>query len=172
MSPAAVAAASLAIVAIMMLVELKRSRSNERRLAALGAIEAPDHVYTTMRWAYPGVFVVMAFEGALAGPPPGLTTIAGAVVMSVSKALKFWAISALGTRWTYRVLVLPGTPLVTRGPYSLMRHPNYLAVIGELAGMALLVGAWVSGPAGSLFFGWLLYRRIQAEERALRLGTG
>ena len=55
-----VAAASLAVVAIAMLVELRVSRVNERRLLALGAVAPPDPVYRTMRWAYPGVFALMA----------------------------------------------------------------------------------------------------------------
>ena len=71
-------------------------------------------------------------------------------------------------RWTYKVLVLPGVPLVTGGPYRFVKHPNYVGVIGELIGMALMTGARVSGPLGLFFFSWLLIRRIQAEERALR----
>jgi methyltransferase len=69
------------------------------------------------------------------------------------------------------VLVLPGVPLVRSGPYALMRHPNYVAVVGELAGMALLTGARVAGPAGALLFVCLVYRRIQAEEAALGLSV-
>ena len=122
-----------------------------------------------MRWAYPGVFAAMAVEGAVAGPEPGVTTAAGAAVLVAAKAFKFWAIASLGTRWTYRVLVLPNAALVDRGPYRFMRHPNYVAVLGELAGMALLTGARVTGVAGTLFFASLLYRRIRAEERALQL---
>ena len=84
-----------------------------------------------------------------------------------SKALKTWAVVSLGRRWTYKVLVLPGAPLVTHGPYAFLRHPNYVAVLGELVGMALTMGAVLTGPAATAFFGWLLWRRILAEERAL-----
>ncbi len=169
MTPLVVAAVSLTVVVLAMLGELRLSQSNEQRLRAGGAVEPPDPVYGIMRWAYPSVFVAMAIEGAVAGPEPGLTTLSGAGVLILAKVLKYWAIAALGVRWTYRVLVLPGAPLVTDGPYRLMRHPNYVAVIGELAGMALLVGASVSGPAGTLFFAALVYRRIHAEERGLGL---
>ena len=169
MSTPAVAALSLAIVVLMMLGELRLSRSHERRLLAQGAVEPPDPVFVTMRWAYPGVFVAMAIEGALTGPAPGLATAAGAALLVLAKALKYWAMAALGTRWTYRVIVLPGMPLVGTGPYRLMRHPNYVAVLGELAGMALLTGARVSGPLGAVFFASLLFRRVRAEEQALRL---
>ena len=167
MSRALVAASALAVMGLIMLGELRVSRRNEGRLRAQGAIEPPDPVYATMQWAYPGVFVAMAIEGGIAGPEPGLPTVAGVVTMMAAKALKFWAIATLGTRWTYKVLVLPGVPLVDRGPYRVMRHPNYVAVIGELVGMALVTGARVAGIAGTVLFASLLYRRIAAEERAL-----
>jgi methyltransferase len=121
-----------------------------------------------MRWAYPAVFVAMAVEGVLSAPPPPALVVAGAAVFTASKLLKFWAIATLGERWTYRVLVLPGVPLVASGPYRFIRHPNYVGVVGELIGMALVTEARFAGPAGVLFFSWLLSRRIQAEDRALR----
>jgi methyltransferase len=58
--------------------------------------------------------------------------------------------------------------LVASGPYRLFHHPNYIGVLGELIGMALVTGARVTGPLGLIFFSWLLARRIQAEDRALR----
>jgi methyltransferase len=121
-----------------------------------------------MRWAYPAVFVAMAVEGLWSGPTPGHVLVSGIVVFAVGKAVKIWAITTLGERWTYKVLVLPGVPLATGGPYRFVKHPNYVGVIGELVGMALMTGARVSGPLGLVFFSWLLIRRIQAEERALK----
>jgi len=168
MSPLVVASASLVVVLLVMLAELRQSRRNERWLRARGAVEPSADVFSTMRWAYPAAFVVMAAEGALAGPPAGPATLAGAVLLLASKALKLWAMAALGPRWTFRVLVLPAQPLVTRGPYAVVRHPNYIAVVGELVGMALLVGARVTGPIATLLFGLLLRRRIDVEDRALR----
>ena len=150
-----------------MLGELWWSRRNERRLLQRGAIEAPDRVYPTMRWAYPGVFVLMAMEGVVRGAPPVPVAVIGAALFVAAKALKYWAIASLGTFWTYRVLVVPGARLVTSGPYRFVRHPNYVAVIGELLGMMLMTGAWLTGPPGTLFFGSLLWRRIRDEETAL-----
>ncbi|OFW03922.1 MAG: hypothetical protein A3I61_07595 [Acidobacteria bacterium RIFCSPLOWO2_02_FULL_68_18] len=148
--------------------ELLVSRRNEVRLRAQGALEPPGDVYRAMRWTYPGAFALMALEGALFGPEPGAATIAGVVVLAASKLLKCWAMATLGPRWTYRVLVLPGAPLVTGGPYALARHPNYIAVVGELLGMALLVGARLTGPATIVLFSLLLRVRIRVEDGALR----
>jgi methyltransferase len=164
-----VSAVALAVVVAAMLGELRHSRRNERILRARGAVAPPDPVYATMQWAYPAVFVAMAVEGAVAGPEPGAATLGGLAVFATGKAIKYWAIATLGVRWTYRVLVLPDVPLVDRGPYRLMRHPNYVGVMGELIGMALLTGAVWTGMAGTVFFGWLLWRRIEAENRALGL---
>jgi methyltransferase len=178
--------AALAVVVALMLVELTISRRNERTMQRLGAIAPPDPVYGTMKWAYPGVFVAMALEGLWRDQvvPPidsaewigsatsgvGLLVWSGAAVFVAAKLLKGWAIASLGHRWTYGVLVLPNAPLVTTGPYRLMRHPNYVGVVGELIAMALVTNARIAGSAGLLFFGYLLLLRIRAEERALRPG--
>jgi methyltransferase len=94
--------------------------------------------------------------------------LAGAVVFLAAKSLKWWAILSLGPFWTFRVIVVPGVPLVVRGPYRWLRHPNYVGVMGELAGVALMTGALLSGVAGIATFGWLVARRVSVEERALR----
>jgi methyltransferase len=163
------AAAALVVVLGAMLVELRVSQRNERAFRLQGAVDAPDPVYAVMRWAYPGAFVAMAIEGGLSGAPFGWQTPAGIVVFVLAKALKAWAIRSLGTRWTYRVLVHAGAPLVTTGPYLFLRHPNYVGVIGEMVGMGLMMHATVSGPIMTLLFTELLRRRIAAEERALGL---
>ena len=92
----------------------------------------------------------------------------GAVVFVLAKALKWWAIATLGPAWTFRVVVVPGDPLVARGPYRLMRHPNYVAVVGELAGAAFMAGAPGAGVVATAGFAVLLRRRIAVEERMLR----
>ena len=167
-SPGVIAAVALLVVLVIMLAELRISKGNEAMLRTSGALEPPDDVYATMQWAYPTAFVVMALEGAVLGPAPGVATVLGALLMAVSKALKYWAVASLGGRWTFRVLVVPGTSLVTHGPYAVVRHPNYIAVIGELVSMALLVGARVTGPVSILLFSLVLRRRIRVENEALR----
>ena len=167
--PAAVliSVATLVALLLLMLGEAVLSAHNERELRARGATEPPDDVIDTMRWAYPGSFVAMAVEGAWNGPSGPEVLAAGLAVLGFAKALKIWAISTLGTRWTYRVLVLPDVPLIDHGPYAIVRHPNYLAVVGEIVGMALLVSAPVTGVLSFLGFGWLLTRRVAVEDRAL-----
>jgi methyltransferase len=120
-----------------------------------------------MRVAYPAAFLAMIVEGAIRGTPPAVVSVAGGVLFGVAKALKWWAIHALGPCWTFRVIVVPGTVPVASGPYRRMRHPNYLAVVGELIAVALMSGARVAGPLATAAFCLLMLRRIAVENRAL-----
>jgi methyltransferase len=160
---------ALTVVIAFMLVELMISTGNERRLKSRGAMTPPDPVYPAMRVAYPSAFVLMAIEGILRPPVPNELLSAAVALFVLAKALKFWAIGSLGELWTYKVYVVPGAPLVNSGPYRLMRHPNYVAVVGELVAMAMVTGALVAGPLGVIGFGLLLWRRVRAEEQALGL---
>ena len=155
----------LALVFIPMIVEARLAALNERLQLARGGVEAPGDVYAIMRIAYPAVFVAMIAEGLW--QPGHAHMFAGLALFLVAKALKGWAIVSLGEAWTFRVIVRPGVPLVASGPYRWLRHPNYVAVVGELAGVALMSGARLAGPLGTVLFGVLMYRRISVEERAL-----
>lgn len=150
-----------------MLAEARRAARNERAQRARGGIEPPDDVYNVMRVVYPTAFLAMLAEGLARGAPaPGLV-IAGAATFVAAKALKWWAIWALGFSWTFRVIVVPGAPLVVKGPYRWLRHPNYVGVMGELTGVAAMTGAPVSGALAVVAFAVLLIKRIAVEERTL-----
>jgi methyltransferase len=151
-----------------MLLEAQRASRNERAQRARGGIEPPDDVYKLMRVAYPGAFAAMLAEGAARGWPPAPVFAAGVLVFALGKAFKWWAILTLGPSWTFRVIVVPGAPLVAGGPYRWIRHPNYAGVVGELAGVAAAVNAPITGAIAIAGFGWLLLKRIAVEERTLR----
>jgi methyltransferase len=159
----------LALAFVPMLFEARRSAVNERRLRAAGAIEPADDVFGAMQLVYPACFIAMVLEAWLRGRPFGVVAVAGGLVFVVAKALKYWAIATLGARWTFRVLVPPGSRRMLGGPYRVLRHPNYVGVAGELLGFALLAGAPVAGVLACAAFGALLIARIRVEERALGL---
>ena len=167
--PPEVSIAGLTLLAVLLIMggEAALSAFNERVLRARGAVSPPGDVLAPMVWAYPLCFIVMAAEGALSGPAPPLVLAAGLALFGLSKAVKMWVISTLGVRWTFRVLVLPDAPVITHGPYAFVRHPNYVAVIGEMIGVAMIVGAPVSGVLAVLAYGALLRRKIAVEDRAL-----
>jgi len=163
------AALLLGIAFIPMLLEARRSAANERTLRARGAVEPADDVYRAMQLAYPACFLAVVVEAWVRGGGFGAVALVGALLFASAKALKYWAIATLGERWTFRVLVPPASTRTGGGPYRLMRHPNYVAVVGELLGFAMLGQAPIAGVAAIAGFGALLLARVRVEERALGL---
>lgn len=165
----------IAVVLGLLIAETRLSWANERTLRTRGAFAPPGDVYAALAVLYPGAFLSMGAEGlwrggqsaaVLASGPSWLAS--GILMFCASKALKYWAIRSLGARWTFRVLVAPGLPLVTGGPYRYLAHPNYVAVMGELVGTAMMCGARVTGIVSLVAFGAALWMRVRFEERVLR----
>jgi methyltransferase len=159
----------LFLITPLLLVELARSKQNERWLRSHGAVEPRGDPHALMAVAYPGMFVVMALEGWWRGGPQRPWLLIGLLLFALAKLLKYYAIISLGPRWCFRVLPLPGAPLVSTGPYRFFRHPNYIALAGEVLGAAALLYAPLTGLLTGAFFATLVMRRIAIEERALGL---
>ena len=88
-------------------------------------------------------------------------------VFVMLQVLRVWVLATLGRRWTTRIIVIPGEPLVNRGPYRWMSHPNYLVVIGELAALPLALGMPIFALIFSAVNLLILRIRIKAENSAL-----
>jgi methyltransferase len=101
-------------------------------------------------------------------PALGWTMLA---VTLAANALRWWCIATLGERWTARVIVLPGAPLVRSGPYRWFAHPNYVAVIVEGAALPLTGSAWITAGAFTVLNAALLTVRIRCESGALAAAT-
>ena len=160
-------ALTAAVIFGFMAIEARRAALNERMQRAAGGIEPPGDVYSLMRLAYPSAFGAMIVEGAVRGGAPAIVAVFGIAVFAAAKALKWWAILTLGRAWTFRVIVIPGRRRITVGPYRFLNHPNYVAVVGELLGAALMCGAVLTGPAATAFFLVLILKRIAVENRAV-----
>jgi len=169
----------LSVVIGVLLAETRVSMRNETALRARGAVEPKGDVYVALSVIYPAAFLLMGAEGvwrgsqavnSAAGAMSPAWWVSGIVLMVASKALKYWAIANLRERWTFKVLVLPELALVRTGPYRYVDHPNYIAVFGELAGMALMMSAWITGPVSILAFALALRVRLRVETRALHSG--
>ena len=157
------------IVVVPMLFEAFLSRRNERQLRALGATEPHDDVFWVMQVAYPAAFVAMFLEGWSRRNIVDVHIAEGFALFVGAKLLKYWAIASLGVRWSFRVLVPPGSTRVLIGPYRLLRHPYFVAVIAEIVGAALIAHAPISGAVATIGFAALILLRIRVEERALGL---
>ncbi|MFQ5789854.1 MAG: isoprenylcysteine carboxyl methyltransferase family protein [Acidobacteriota bacterium] len=84
-----------------------------------------------------------------------------------AQCLRYWAIATLGKHWNVRVIVIPGEPAVSAGPYRYLRHPNYLAVIVEGIAVPLIHTAWITAIAFAVLNAAILWVRIRCEETAL-----
>jgi methyltransferase len=83
-----------------------------------------------------------------------------------------WVLKTLGPRWTTRIIVLPGAPLIRTGPYRWFSHPNYVIVTAEIAVLPLVFGLWQIALVFSLLNVAMLATRLRAENRALGLHGG
>jgi len=142
--------------------ELVLSHHNTRRLKARGAFEAAARHYPLMV-ALHAAWLVSLWVFGHDQPLNGLALI----VYLFLQILRFWVMRTLGPRWTTRIIVLPGEPLVSAGPYRYLTHPNYAVVAGEIAVLPLVLGLpWVAVVFTILNAG-ILFIRIRAETRAL-----
>jgi methyltransferase len=89
------------------------------------------------------------------------------LAFAVLQGLRLWVLMSLGRYWTTRVITLPDAPLVRRGPYRFLRHPNYLVVAAEIAVLPLAFGAWAVAAVFSALNAALLAWRISLEDHAL-----
>ena len=149
-------------------VELVIAERHRRRLLAKGAVETGAGHYPWMVGLHAAWLAAAPAEVWLLDRPflPWLA-FPMLALFALATALRWWVIAALGERWTTRILVLPEAPLVTGGPYRFLRHPNYLAVVLELAALPLVHTAWLTALLASAANAALLAVRITVEERAL-----
>ncbi|MFF2403975.1 MULTISPECIES: isoprenylcysteine carboxyl methyltransferase family protein [Streptomyces] len=158
----------LGLVAAERIAELAVARRNARWSLARGAREYGRGHYPAMVALHTALLVGCAVEPWAAGRPfvPMLGWSALALA-ALAQGLRWWCITTLGPRWNTRVLVVPGLPLVAGGPYRLLRHPNYVAVVVEGAALPLVHSAWLTAAAFTALNAALLTVRIHCEDTAL-----
>jgi methyltransferase len=153
-------------VAVERLVELFVSRRNLGWARARGGREHGFGHYPFMVVLHTGLLVAALIEAAHRSFIPALGWPMIAVVV-LAQALRWWCIAVLGPRWNTRIIVVPGLPLVERGPYRWLRHPNYVAVVLEGIALPLVHSAWITAVVFTVVNAGLLRVRISCENAAL-----
>ena len=153
-------------VAAERVAELVVSRRNLAWARAHGGREYGFGHYPFMVFLHTGLLVACLVEAGHRPFIPALGWPMFALVV-VAQALRWWCITVLGPRWNTRIVVVPGLPLVDRGPYRWMRHPNYVAVVLEGIALPLVHTAWITALVFTVVNAGLLRVRISAENRAL-----
>ena len=155
----------LALVTLQRLGELWLSNRNTRALLAKGGVEHG-------RSHYPWIVAVHVISLAVLWVVAPSQPIDGfwLAVFVLLQVARIWVLATLGPRWTTRIIAIPGEPLVKRGPYRWLDHPNYLIVAGEMAVLPLVFGFWDLAIIFSLLNAAVLSVRIREENKALGRG--
>jgi methyltransferase len=158
----------LVATALERVVELVVSVRHARWALDHGGVESGRGHYPWMVALHVGLLVGALVEVQVRDPSPPAALVAVALtVVVLAQGLRWWCIATLGRQWNTRVIVVPGMPLVTGGPYRFVRHPNYVAVVAEGVALPLVGGAWVTAVLFTLANAVLLTVRIRCEDRAL-----
>ncbi len=158
----------VAVVGLERIAELVVSKRNLAWSRARGGVEFGSGHYPAMVILHTGLLLGCLAEVFWLDRPflPMLGWPMLAVVIA-AQALRWWCIATLGQQWNTRVVVVPGAPRVTGGPYRLMSHPNYVAVIVEGIALPLVHSAWITACVFTVLNAVLLTTRINTENAAL-----
>jgi methyltransferase len=156
------------LVGLERVAELVVSTRNAAWSKQQGGVETGLGHYPFMVVLHTGLLVGALVEAWTRRPDvPGALAWTMLLVVVLSQALRWWCIGTLGRRWNTRVIVVPGLPPVTRGPYRWLRHPNYVAVVAEGVALPLVHSAWITSLVFTVLNAGLLTVRIRAEDAAL-----
>jgi methyltransferase len=153
----------VAFLIIQRLAELVWAARNTRRLLAQGAVEHGARHYPLFMLLHGAWLVALV----LAIPAAAGIDVVWLGLFIVLQAARLWVILSLGPFWTTRVISLAGQPVVRRGPYRFLRHPNYAVVALEIVAVPMMFGAWRLALVFGLLNLVLLAWRIRIEEAAL-----
>jgi len=158
----------VALVGLERLAELVVSKRNAAWSFERGGVESGRGHYPVMVALHTGLLLAMLVEAWTRRPDvPAALAWSMLVVVLASQGLRWWCIATLGPRWNTRVIVVPGLAPVTGGPYRLLRHPNYVAVVAEGIALPLVHAAWITALVFTVANAALLTVRIRAEDAAL-----
>lgn len=158
------------LTGIERLAELVVSTRNARWAMERGGIEYGTRHFPWMVMLHTALLAACLVEVIAAARPflPWLG-IPALIVSIACQGLRYWCIRELGQQWNTRVIVIPGMPLVTSGPYRWLSHPNYVVVVAEGIALPLVHTAWVTAVVFTVLNAVLLFGfRIPVENRALR----
>jgi methyltransferase len=153
----------LAAVTLQRLAELAYSHRNETRLRAQGAVEHGAGHYPAMVAIHASWLIALWWFASALRPNHWFL-----LVFLVLQSLRVWVLATLGPRWTTRIMVLPTAPLVARGPYRFLPHPNYAVVTAEIFVLPMAYGLVGLALLFSCLNAAILWVRIREEDKALR----
>jgi methyltransferase len=158
----------LSFVLLQRIIELIIAKRNERILRNSSAVEYDTGGYKIIVVMHILFFISLVTEKIYKNTELNQHWQIFVSLFICAQLLRYWAITSLGVRWNTKVFVLPGEPPVTKGPYKFMKHPNYIAVITEIAVIPLIFSCYITAICFSFINAILLNRRIKIEEIAFQ----
>lgn len=158
-------AAFVLFLLLLRLGELLLARRNERWLLQHGAVEYGREHYRWIVTLHALFFVSLITEYVCTST--GCYSVPLMILYFFLLGFKAWAIFSLGRFWNTRIYRISDYPLVRKGPYRFLKHPNYIAVIGEIALIPLIFHLYVTAVLFTLLNALMLSVRIGEENRVL-----
>ncbi len=147
--------------------ELIIARRNAGALKERGAVEIDKGGYNVIVLMHILFFISLITEKLALRPQVNVFFYPFIGLFLAAQALRYWSITSLGKFWNTRIIVLKGAALIKKGPYRFLSHPNYIAVITEIAAIPLIFSCYITAVAFSVLNIALLIRRIKIEKNAL-----
>lgn len=160
--------AMIAVIVMQRLIEVRIAKQNERWMKAQGGVEVGKDHYPWMVALHIAFFISLIIEVTITSVSLRLVSIISFGIVLIAQAIRIWALSSLGRYWNTKIIVLPEAPVVEKGPYRFLRHPNYTVVILEIAFIPLMFQAYWTAIVFSILNAWMLSVRIKVEEGALK----
>lgn len=153
-------------------LELLLAKRNEQIVKSKGALEFDRDGYKYIVAMHVAFFISLVLEKFSLQRELNKFWVLFLLIFLIAQILRYWAISSLGVYWNTKVLVIPDSQRTTMGPYKYLKHPNYIAVIAEIAVIPLIFSCYLTSILFSIINLILVRRRIEIEENALENISG
>lgn len=158
----------LLLVLAQRIVELAIAKRHERELRRIGAIEVDKNGYRLIVGMHIAFFVSLILEKLFLNRTASQWWIFFTIIFCIAQVLRYWAIASLGIYWNTKILVTPRHPVLRKGPYRFLRHPNYVSVVTELAVIPLVFSCYVTCVVFTISNAIVIHRRVRIEIQSLK----
>lgn len=159
------------LVITQRVVELLVAKQNEKWMLEQGAFEVGARHYPFMVMMHIAFFLLLLLEVSVRQAALSPFWQIFLTLFLVAQIGRIWCLCTLGKFWNTKILILPDAPVIRKGPYRFLRHPNYVIVMMELLTLPLLFNAYITAFLFFLLNCWMLSVRIPIEEQALKKAT-
>ena len=161
----------ICLIVLQRSIELWIAKRNEHQMKIQGALEYGTEHYPWMLLLHTGFFTMLILEVVTLNRELSALWLLLAILFLIAQIGRIWVIYTLGSHWNTKIIVLPNSEVIVKGPYKYIRHPNYVIVATEILVISLLFNAFFTCVIFTLLNVWMMKVRIPIEERAMKENT-